>query len=178
MNFTLYRLLLAGLCSSTVASPTGITRVLFHICWTVEVGVTRLCPMYLSGTTLTVAPLSICILTGKSVMFTSPYLMATTVYGMNSADSLNVWVHRVDSMHIFCHLNFYIWLWSGFVFNTSNNFTPSRTFWLQTCMSASTEETLNFITRVKGALYRIPILCRRYTFWSYHAGLTIADPPG
>ena len=31
---------------------------------------------------------------------------------------------------------------------------------------------------VKGALYRIQILCRRYTFWSYPAGLTIADPPG
>ena len=32
--------------------------------------------------------------------------------------------------------------------------------------------------RLKGALYRIQILCRRYTFWSYPAGLTIADPPG
>ena len=31
---------------------------------------------------------------------------------------------------------------------------------------------------LKGALYRIQILCRRYTFWSYPAGLTIADPPG
>ena len=31
---------------------------------------------------------------------------------------------------------------------------------------------------IKGALYRIEILCRRYTFWSYPAGLTIADPPG
>ena len=31
---------------------------------------------------------------------------------------------------------------------------------------------------LKGALYRIQILCRRYTFWSYLAGLTIADPPG
>ena len=31
---------------------------------------------------------------------------------------------------------------------------------------------------IKGALYRIQILCRRYTFWSYPAGLTIADPPG
>ena len=30
--------------------------------------------------------------------------------------------------------------------------------------------------RVKGTLYRIKILCRRYTFWSYPAGLTIADP--
>ena len=30
----------------------------------------------------------------------------------------------------------------------------------------------------KGALYRIQILCRRYTFWSYPAGLIIADPPG
>ena len=25
---------------------------------------------------------------------------------------------------------------------------------------------------------RIQILCRRYPFWSYHAGLTIADPQG
>ena len=33
-------------------------------------------------------------------------------------------------------------------------------------------------TNFKGALYRIQILCRRYTFWSYPAGLTIADPPG
>ena len=31
---------------------------------------------------------------------------------------------------------------------------------------------------VKRALYRIKILCQRYTFWSYPAGLTIADPPG
>ena len=31
---------------------------------------------------------------------------------------------------------------------------------------------------VKGALYRIQIPCRRHTFWSYSAGLTIADPPG
>ena len=31
---------------------------------------------------------------------------------------------------------------------------------------------------IKGALYRIQILCRRYTFWSYPAVLTIADPPG
>ena len=30
----------------------------------------------------------------------------------------------------------------------------------------------------KGALYIIKILCRRYTFWSYPAGLTIANPPG
>ena len=30
----------------------------------------------------------------------------------------------------------------------------------------------------KGALYRIQIICRRYTFWSYPTGLTIADPPG
>ena len=31
---------------------------------------------------------------------------------------------------------------------------------------------------IKGALYRIKILCRRYTFWSYPAEVTIADPPG
>ena len=31
---------------------------------------------------------------------------------------------------------------------------------------------------LKGALYRIQILCRRCTFWSYSAGLTIADPQG
>ena len=31
--------------------------------------------------------------------------------------------------------------------------------------------------KFKGALYRIQKLCRRYTFWSYPAGLTIADPP-
>ena len=29
----------------------------------------------------------------------------------------------------------------------------------------------------KGALYIIQMLCRRYTFWSYPAGLTISDPP-
>ena len=34
------------------------------------------------------------------------------------------------------------------------------------------------MVRVKGALYRIQILCRRYTFWSYPAGLTIADLQG
>ena len=31
---------------------------------------------------------------------------------------------------------------------------------------------------IKGALYIIQILCRWYTFWSYPAGLTIAEPPG
>ena len=31
---------------------------------------------------------------------------------------------------------------------------------------------------VKGALYRIQILCRRYTLWSYPAGFTRADQPG
>ena len=35
-----------------------------------------------------------------------------------------------------------------------------------------------FFLHLKGALYRIQIICRRYTFWSYPAGLTIADPPG
>ena len=42
------------------------------------------------------------------------------------------------------------------------------------------EFTDDVIYRVhlKAALYRIQILCRRYTFWSYPAGLTIADPPG
>ena len=30
----------------------------------------------------------------------------------------------------------------------------------------------------KEGLYRIQILCRRHPFWSYLAGLTIADPPG
>ena len=35
-----------------------------------------------------------------------------------------------------------------------------------------------YICSIKGALYRIQILCRRYTFWSDPAGLTIADPPG
>ena len=29
----------------------------------------------------------------------------------------------------------------------------------------------------KEGLYRIQILCRRHPFWSYPAGLTIADPP-
>ena len=32
--------------------------------------------------------------------------------------------------------------------------------------------------KLKGALYIIQILCRRYTLWSYPARLTIADPPG
>ena len=32
--------------------------------------------------------------------------------------------------------------------------------------------------RLKGALYIIQILCRRYIFWSYPAGLTIADQLG
>ena len=31
---------------------------------------------------------------------------------------------------------------------------------------------------IKGALYRIQILCRRYIFLSYPAELTIANPPG
>ena len=32
--------------------------------------------------------------------------------------------------------------------------------------------------RLKGVLYIIQIIYRRYTFWSYPAGLTIGDPPG
>ena len=39
-------------------------------------------------------------------------------------------------------------------------------------------ETSDYQFGFKGALYRIQILCRRYTFWPYPAGLTIADPPG
>ena len=39
-------------------------------------------------------------------------------------------------------------------------------------------QTAHRKTSLKGALYRIQILCRRYTFWSYPAGLTIADPAG
>ena len=35
-----------------------------------------------------------------------------------------------------------------------------------------------YLGSLKGALYRIQILCQRYTFWSYPAGLTIAAPPG
>ena len=35
-----------------------------------------------------------------------------------------------------------------------------------------------YTSRIKGALYIIQIICRRYTFWSYPTGLTIADPPG
>ena len=31
------------------------------------------------------------------------------------------------------------------------------------------------IGKLKGALYRIQILCRRYTFWSYPAGITKAE---
>ena len=31
---------------------------------------------------------------------------------------------------------------------------------------------------IKEGLYRIQILCRRHPFWSYPAGLTIADLPG
>ena len=31
---------------------------------------------------------------------------------------------------------------------------------------------------IKEGLYRIQILCRRHPFWSYPAGLTIADPSG
>ena len=40
------------------------------------------------------------------------------------------------------------------------------------------EYSLTSVIKFKGALYRIQILCRRYTFWSYPAGLTIADTPG
>ena len=47
--------------------------------------------------------------------------------------------------------------------------------WMEGAQFHKIEITL---TRIKGALYRIQILCRRYTFWSYPAGLTIADPPG
>ena len=47
----------------------------------------------------------------------------------------------------------------------SSRFTPSKL-----CIILNTS--------IKGALYRIQILCRRYTLWSYPAGLTIADAPG
>ena len=38
--------------------------------------------------------------------------------------------------------------------------------------------TAELVEPLKGALYIIQILCRRYTFWSYPTGLTIADPAG
>ena len=41
----------------------------------------------------------------------------------------------------------------------------------------NTSSVTDMLQQLKGALYRIQILCRRYTFWSYPAGLTIADPP-
>ena len=44
--------------------------------------------------------------------------------------------------------------------------------------SVSLDEESSLKTTFKGALYRIQILCRRYTCWSYPAGLTIADPQG
>ena len=54
------------------------------------------------------------------------------------------------------------------------------------CISCETWDLVDERTRtntaqdqaIKGALYRIQILCRWYTFWSYPTGLTIADPPG
>ena len=41
-----------------------------------------------------------------------------------------------------------------------------------------TTSPTNLVLTLKGALYIIQIVCRRYTFWSYPAGLTIADSPG
>ena len=32
-----------------------------------------------------------------------------------------------------------------------------------------------YVVLIKEGLYRIQILCRRHPFWSYPAGLTIAD---
>ena len=50
---------------------------------------------------------------------------------------------------------------------------------MHTTIAESMRTTPNAIQGlIKGALYRIQILCRRYTFWSYPAGLTIADTPG
>ena len=37
---------------------------------------------------------------------------------------------------------------------------------------------IDYLEGIKEGLYRIQILCRRHPFWSYPAGLTIADPPG
>ena len=49
---------------------------------------------------------------------------------------------------------------------------------IQTIMVTRRHIHTDCFAMVKGALYIIQILCRRYTFWSYPTGITIADPPG
>ena len=63
--------------------------------------------------------------------------------------------------------------------NCTEGHFHSHTVYLPIIIGIILQDSSLFLTRfLKGALYRIQILCRRYTFWSYPAGLTIADPPG
>ena len=55
---------------------------------------------------------------------------------------------------------------------------PSLPSVLRSYWQVQNELTIQNGLLLKGALYRIQILCRRCTFWCYPAGLTIADPPG
>ena len=48
--------------------------------------------------------------------------------------------------------------------------TAKRDVWMRVCLDPN---PLN--KALKGALYIIQILCRRYTYWSYPTGLTIYD---
>ena len=95
---------------------------------------------------------------------------------------------------ILCHLNYGILLWGGGLsIMQMINFTNSKKKAIRIITSS------NFLAHsepifkqlhllksydiykcqlLKGALYRIQILCRRYTFWSVPAGLTIADSRG
>ena len=87
----------------------------------------------------------------------------------------------VDGVPVFKSTNSQFWPIQGLL--DGHNF--SEPFLIGLFYGNSKPKNLDFLgdflvefEQLKGALYRIQILCRRYTFWSYPAGLTIADPPG
>ena len=87
----------------------------------------------------------------------------------SSSLSSPAWYHLLS-------LSSYVIYWYLYVANHL-----SRTFLHLSAILSTFSLSLmfSFLTwSLKGALYRIQILCRRYTFWSYPAGLTIAEPPG
>ena len=79
---------------------------------------------------------------------------------------------------ILCHLNYGILLW-GAQHNANDKLHKLQKKAIRIITSsnflAHSEPIFKQLHLLKGALYIIQILCRRYTFWSYPAGLTIAD---
>ena len=79
--------------------------------------------------------------------------------------------HGISHLLIFGDFNFPEIDWMNCLIKGSDRSLPANFF--DITQDLFIKQHVDF----KGALYRIQILCRRYAFWSYPAGLTIAYTP-